>query len=176
MVIVASNNLRKHIPLPDGTIIRINLAWYETLEILERNIQENNIVMLDYPSGRTKPPANRYLLDELRPLMEKYPQIVYLAISNIDAPEELEPFLSEKPQIVPKIESVKATENIEAILQALPYKRKMIMLDHEDMHHDLLSKSIDPGDLYSIYVKRVEDACLENKTIMLKTAGILFSG
>ena len=79
-------------------------------------------VFLDLPINRTKPPNNRYSLDDMIPVIEANPRITYFAVSNVENKSDLQPFLEKLPDyinIVPKIESPRAVENIKEICDSL---------------------------------------------------------
>ena len=40
---------------------------------------------IDLPIGRIKPPNNRYTLDEIAPLVNKFSNIKYFAVSNVES-------------------------------------------------------------------------------------------
>ena len=67
MRIFSQNITNYGIPIPDDSILRINLAWINTLDelktILEKHVHSK--IFLDLPIGRTKPPNNKYSFDDL---------------------------------------------------------------------------------------------------------------
>ena len=86
MLIVSQNMTNYDVQLPHDTILRINLAWINDLETL-KNILEaksENSIFIDLPKNRTKPPNNRYSMDEIKPILESYSNIKYFALSNVD--------------------------------------------------------------------------------------------
>lgn len=174
-MLLVSNNLRHYTPIPDHAVIRVNLAWYPTLDILKDNIRPHHSVMLDYPIGRKKPPTNQYSIKEIHDLIKDHQQIKYLAISNTNSSEDLKDFLSLPVQIVPKIESIQGVEEIDNILESLPYKEKVVMLDHEDLHHDLINNGVQANKLYTVYVEQLKASCEKSNAQLLKTTGIVFN-
>ena len=58
---IYSQNLM-NIPIPEGSIFRINLAWINTLDELKSILMkyEHSKIFMDLPIGRTKPPNNKY--------------------------------------------------------------------------------------------------------------------
>ena len=117
MLIVSQNLLNYDVNLPDDVVYRINLAWISDLDTLTSILEkfQKNDIFLDLPKNRTKPPNNRYSMDELKPIIEKYSNIKYFAISNIDSYDDLLPFLEyiKKGIIqVPEIESPKGVNNL----------------------------------------------------------------
>ena len=110
--------------LPKEAVFRINLAWCNSLEELEGKLTKNkkSEFFLDLPVGRIKPPNNRYSLDDMIPIIEANPRITYFAVSNVENKNDLQPFLEKLPDyinIVPKIESPRAVENIKEICDSL---------------------------------------------------------
>ena len=95
MLIVSQNMTNYDVELPRDTILRINLAWINDLETLKNILEtksENNI-FIDLPKNRTKPPNNRYSMDEIKPILENYSNIKYFALSNVDSAEYLAKYL-----------------------------------------------------------------------------------
>ena len=91
-MIIASQNLTNFdISLPDETIFRVNLAWVDDLENLKNILKKykDRKIFLDLPRNRTKPPHNKYSISELKPILETFSNIKFLAISNVDSPSDL---------------------------------------------------------------------------------------
>ena len=125
-MLLISQNIKNHYNLefPDDVILRINLAWCNSLEELKEKLSnaKNGKFFLDLPQGRIKPPNNKYSLEEMIPILESNKQIRYFAISNVENKNDLQPFLDKLPDhinIVPKIESPNAILNIKEICDAL---------------------------------------------------------
>ena len=95
MLIVSQNLTNYDVDLPDDVIYRVNLAWINDLDNLKEIIKkhQNNKIFLDLPKNRTKPPNNKYSMDELKPILDSSPNIKYFAISNVDSAEDLSKFL-----------------------------------------------------------------------------------
>ena len=110
-MIIASQNLSNYnVPVPENTVLIINLAWCNSIDELENILKTHpdNKIFVDLPIGRIKPPNNRYTLEEIIPLFESYQNIKYFAISNVEKDTDLDVFLDSIPKnvtIVPKIES-----------------------------------------------------------------------
>ena len=178
-MIIASQNLANFdISLPTEVIFRINLAWIDNLEKLKNILKkyEKHQIFLDLPRNRTKPPNNKYSIDELEPILKSFKNIKFLAISNIDSSNDLEPFLkiiSNDCIIVPKIESPSAVKNIEEISNLLGSK-KIIMLDHDDLYSSIL-KLNENTENFQKYIKILNDYCNVHKIILLRTVGVIFS-
>lgn len=118
----------------DEIVIRINLAWEDSINTLERHIKSiSSNIFLDIPVGRTKPPHNKYSFYHILNIIRKYKHIKYLGISNVEDPEDLIMYVINSPNtlVIPKIESIKGCENISEIVIGLPEPRT-IMLDHDD--------------------------------------------
>ena len=149
-MLLISQNVKNHynFKLPDDVVLRINLAWCNSLDELKKIISNTNDfkLFLDLPQGRIKPPNNKYSLDEIVPILESNPQIEYFAVSNIEGKKDLDPFLEKIPKniiIVPKIESPNAVDNIKEIFESLRDNKKMMMLDHDDLFSSIIKQNID---------------------------------
>ena len=147
MLIVSQNMTNYDVTLPDDTIFRINLAWINDLETLKTILEkhDNHKIFIDLPKNRTKPPNNRYSMDEIKPILESYHNIKYFAISNVDSAEYLAEYIDYVPKnivIVPKIESPAGVKNIEEISELLG-DEKIVMLDHDDLYSSILKKNDD---------------------------------
>ena len=164
--------------LPKDTILRINLAWINNLEtlknILEKKSKEK--IFIDLPKNRTKPPNNRYSMDEIKPILESYSNIKYFALSNVDSAEYLAQYLEYVPKnvvIVPKIESPLGIKNIKEISELLG-DEKIVMLDHDDLYSSMLKKNDDP-DNFQVYIQQLIDFCEKNNVTLLRTVGVMFA-
>ena len=164
--------------LPKDTILRINLAWIDNLETL-KNILETKSkekIFIDLPKNRTKPPNNRYSMDEIKPILEYYSNIKYFALSNVDSAEYLNEYLGYIPKnivIVPKIESPLGIKNIKEISELLG-DEKIVMLDHDDLYSSMLKKNDDP-DNFQVYIQQLIDFCEKNNVTLLRTVGVMFA-
>ena len=146
-MLIASQNLTNYgIPVPENTIFRINLAWTNTLDELQNLLQkhhEHNI-FIDLPIHRTKPPNNKYSLEDLIPILNSHSNVKYLAISNVESPNDLKKYLELLPKsitLVPKIESLTGVDNIAEIMNSIPSHEKVAMLDHDDLYLSILKKN-----------------------------------
>tara|TARA_B100001250_G_C19520620_1_gene665860 strand:+ start:102 stop:620 length:519 start_codon:yes stop_codon:yes gene_type:complete len=159
------------------TVFRINLAWVASLKDLKAVIKSiENDIYLDLPIGRTKPPNNSYSLDDLKEIIDKNSKIKYLAISNVESSNDISKYnkiLGNSLTIVPKIESKKGVEKIKEISLEMRGK-KTIMLDHDDLFSDLIKRGVPPSDFFT-YISKLEDFCLTNSILLLKTRGVIFS-
>ena len=178
MLIVSQNMTNYDVKLPQDTILRINLAWIDDLEIL-KNILETKSdydIFIDLPKNRTKPPNNRYSMDEIKPILESYSNIKYFALSNVDSAEYLAEYLNYVPKnivVVPKIESYLGIKNIEEISKLLG-DEKIVMLDHDDLYSSMLKNNDDPKN-FQIYIQQLIDFCNENSVTLLRTVGVMFA-
>ena len=95
MRIFSQNLTNYNIPLPDDSIFRINLAWINTLDELKSLLKkhENNKIFLDLPIGRTKPPDNRYSLEDIVTILILNKNIKYFAISNVNSSKDIKKFI-----------------------------------------------------------------------------------
>ena len=178
MLIVSQNMTNYDVSLPDDTIFRINLAWISDLETLKTILQkhENHKIFIDLPKNRTKPPNNRYSMNEIKPILESYNNIKYFALSNVDSAEYLTEYLDYVPKnivIVPKIESPLGIKNIEEISNLLG-DEKIVMLDHDDLYSSMLKKNDDPKN-FQVYIQQLIDFCNENNVTLLRTVGVMFA-
>jgi len=180
-MLLISQNVKNHynFKLPDDVVLRINLAWCNSLDELKKIISNTNDfkLFLDLPQGRIKPPNNKYSLDEIVPILESNPQIEYFAVSNIEGKKDLDPFLEKIPKniiIVPKIESPNAVDNIKEIFESLRDNKKMMMLDHDDLFSSII-RNEDNKDSFQNHIKKLVDYCQENNIELLRTVGVVFS-
>jgi len=178
MLIVSQNMTNYDVKLPYDTILRINLAWINDLETLKQILERKseNKIFIDLPKNRTKPPNNRYSMDEIKPILETYSNVKYFALSNVDAAEYLAKYLKYIPKniiIVPKIESPTGVKNIEEITNLLG-NEKIIMLDHDDLYSSMLKKNDDPKN-FQVYIQQLIDFCNQNNVTLLRTVGVMFA-
>jgi citrate lyase beta subunit len=179
MLIVSQNITHYDLSMPENAIFRINLAWVNSiseLEILLKSHQGHSI-FIDLPINRTKPPNNRYSLEDIIEIIKNNQNIKYFAISNVESKHDLAKYLEILPKsitLVPKIESYRAVENILEIANALDYQSRVFMLDHDDLYSNLLKSNISP-DKFTFYINQLSEFCKLNKITLLRTIGVLFS-
>ena len=180
-MLLISQNIKNHynLELPKNAILRINLAWCNTLNELKVILAKNkeSEFFIDLPVGRVKPPNNKYSLDDLIPIIESNKQIKYFAISNVENKNDLQPFLDKLPDhvnLVPKIESPNAVLNIKEICGALKTEKKIIMLDHDDLFSSIIRKNEDKNS-FQEYVRKLIDFCEKENISLLRTVGVMFS-
>jgi predicted CopG family antitoxin len=176
---IFSQNLTNYdISIPDNSILRINLAWVNTLDELKLLLKKHvsSKIFLDLPIGRTKPPNNKYSFEDLITIFGYNKNIKYLAISNVNSSDDLEKFISKIPKhvsLVPKIESPTGVLNIKNITDMLG-DEKIIMLDHDDLYSNLIKKNENP-EKFKDYIDNLTKFCQKNNVMMLRTIGVVFS-
>lgn len=179
MLLVSQNAGNYDIKLPEGAVFRINLAWCNSINELEEKLSKNkeSDFFIDLPVGRIKPPNNRYSLDDIVPVLEKNDNVKYFAISNVESKNDLEEFLEKIPasiNIVPKIESPNAVVNIDEICNSLKTRRKIVMLDHDDLFSSIIRRNEEKYSFQN-YIKKLVDYCEKNEISLLRTVGVVFS-
>ena len=179
MLLISQNIGKYDLKLPKDAVFRINLAWCNSLKELESKLANNkeSEFFIDLPVERIKPPNNRYSLEDMIPIIEANPRIRYLAVSNVENKNDLQPFLDKLPgyvNIVPKIESAKAVINIKDICDSLKTEKKIIMLDHDDLFSSIIRNHEDKNN-FQKYIKKLIDFCRENDISLLRTVGVMFS-
>ena len=157
MLIISQNVTNYDIPINDDAIFRINLAWVDGIDELKQILEthQNRKIFIDLPINRTKPPNNRYTLDEIIKIIELYDNIAYFAISNVEGESNLSEYIEKLPKsitLVPKIESHRGVDNNEEIAKCLDYKPRVMMLDHDDLYSNLLKSKISPDKLLFILI------------------------
>jgi citrate lyase beta subunit len=179
MILISQNITNYDIPIPENSVFRINLAWINSIVELKKllEIHQSHVIFLDLPVNRTKPPNNKYSLNDIISILENYDSIRYIAISNVETEKDLTEYLKVVPKnitIVPKIESHKGVENIKDITEKLEYKERFVMLDHDDLYSNLLKSNISSGK-FSFYVNNLIEFCKSNNITLLRTIGIIFT-
>ena len=179
MLLVSQNAGNYNIILPNDTIFRINLAWCNNINELEEKLSNNkkSDFFIDLPVGRIKPPNNRYTLDDMIPIIKTHSNVKFFAVSNVESKNDLIEFLEKLPpsiNIVPKIESPIAVQNIDEICNALKTDKKIVMLDHDDLFSSII-RNEDNKDSFQNHIKKLVDYCQENNIELLRTVGVVFS-
>ena len=135
-------------------------------------------IFLDNPIDRVKPPSNKYTMKEIIDLINKFANIKYLAVSNVEHGTDLissHIAIPSHVDIVPKIETIKGIENISNIVDMVYCAKHYIMLDHDDLCSDLIRHGIDPALMYTDYVNPLIKFCEANNINLLRTQGVIFS-
>ena len=178
MKIFSQNILNYGIPVPENSILRINLAWINSMEdltfILKKN--KNSDIFLDLLIGRTKPPNNKYSFEDILTIIQNYKNIKYFAVSNVNYPNDIQEVIEKIPEhvsLVPKIESPEGVKNIHSINDLL-CPQKIIMLDHDDLYSNLIKKNEKP-EKFKEYISNLSNFCQKNNVLMLRTIGVIFS-
>ena len=179
MLIFSQNLANYGLPIPENAIFRVNLAWVNSLKELEVILgkHRSHQIFLDLPASRTKPPNNKYDVDDLIPIIKSNPNIKYFAVSNINTADDLKLYSNIIPKrviIVPKIESVNGIMNIKEITNELEAENKTIMLDHDDLFSSII-KSKKPVSIFTNYISKLVVFCKKNKITLLRTVGVVFS-
>ncbi len=178
MLIISQNLSNYDVVTPDDSILRINLAWIEDLDELKRilKLYSNSNIFLDLPIKRTKPPNNKYTLQDISKFFYDYNNIKYFAISNVESKLDLEAYLSMIPRkivLVPKIESEAGIKNISEIVRSLG-DEKVLMLDHDDLYSSLLKAGKGAKEFQNL-IKELIVFCENNNVKLLRTVGVIFS-
>ena len=178
MLIISQNLTNYEVDIPQDAIFRINLAWINNLKELEAILKKHRTrkIFLDLPTNRTKPPNNKYDIDELISIIKSNQNIKYFAVSNINSADDLEMYFNVIPEnviLVPKIESVEGVSNIKQITDTLGTNR-IIMFDHDDLHSSII-KSKQPISKFLECFNTLMEYCNKNNIILLRTVGVVFS-
>ena len=178
MLIISQNLTNYDVDIPEDAVFRINLAWINNLRELQTILEKHRTrkIFLDLPTNRTKPPNNKYSIDELIPIIKSNKNIKYFAISNINSAEDLNTYTNIIPEdviLVPKIESEAGVSNIKQITDALGTK-KIVMLDHDDLHSSII-KANQPISKFLECFNTLVEYCKNNNIILLRTIGVVFS-
>ena len=179
LLLISQNVFSYDLSLPKDAILRINLAWCNSLDYLKSVLDTHKefVFFIDLPVSRIKPPNNKYSLEDLIPIIESHKQIRYFAVSNVESKNDLQPFLEKLPDyinIVPKIESPKAVLNIKEICDSLKTEKKIVMLDHDDLFSSIIHSNEDKNSFQEC-IKMLIDFCEENDISLLRTVGVMFS-
>lgn len=173
MLIISNHLLSKQaFDFPDHAVVRVNIAWLnssdELVEVLS-NIKHD--VYLDYPQGRTKPPRPKLTIDEALDITPRFANIKYFAVSNVEDPDAIHAIRTRLPvhvELIPKIETKKGIENLEAIIERIGASH--IMLDKEDLYMDVERDS----DLFEKLVETTREKCRRCGVKALELHGVVF--
>jgi len=179
MILISQNLVNYDIPIPKNAVFRINLAWVNSIDQLKEllTLHKKHDIFLDLPTNRTKPPNNRYTIEDLIPIINSNKQIHYLAISNVESSSDLQKYFELLPKnvtVIPKIESSKAVENLQNIASILPGPEKIFMLDHDDLFSNILKKN-ETESKFKEYIKMLIEFCDKNNIKLLRTVGVVFN-
>ena len=172
-MIIASNFLQGKVKLPQETIIRINIAWVKSKSELRKIVRDNknNVVFLDFPQGRTKPPKPVISLFDSIDIANDNDNVKYFAISNSEDPfflKSIRKRIRKSIEIVPKIESSFGIEKFSEIIEAC--NTDTAMLDKEDLFTSIFG---DTERFFSL-VDLARDKSDKNKVNLLELQGVIF--
>lgn len=177
MLLVSQNLMNYDMSFPGNVVLRINMAWVDNISTLKETLDKHDTdFFIDFPSGRIKPPNNQYTISELLPILHDYPNIAFLAISNVESPNDILKYselIGKRPQIVPKIETVKGVKNISKIATKLS-KGDYIMLDHDDLFTDVIKNNQTTKDFLDL-IDTLVSFCNSSNFNLLRTRGVIFS-
>ncbi len=174
-MILLSNHL---LTLPEfrnveDVIIRINMAYVKDIFQLEKFVDIDYDVFLDYPQGRTKPPVPILDINDALDIMKRYENIKYFASSNIENVSEVNTIcdiIPDSVSFVPKIETLKGVLNLERIFEG--DRVKHIMLDTEDLYTDVENDI----SLYTYLINSVKKTCDNYNIKLFELYGVVFKG
>ena len=155
----------------DDVVIRINMAYVNDIFELEKFVNIDYDIFLDYPQGRTKPPKPVLHIPDALDIMKRYKNIKYFALSNIEDVSEVTTICDVIPNrvsFVPKIETLKGVLNLEKIFEGGIVKH--IMLDTEDLYTDVENDV----QLYTYLIDRVKNSCYKYNIQLLELYGVVF--
>lgn len=170
---IISNNLKGILPIPMGSLIRVNTAWVKSVEELDSIIVDNSPmgIFLDFPNGRTKPPKPTLLLKDVISAAHRHSNILFFALSNADdvgLVKSVRELLPLGVKLVPKIESECGIKNIQRILDSA--STDVVMFDKEDLYTDVKCDS----DKYELLVEKMRSFCKKNRVVLLELRGVIF--
>jgi len=179
MIIISQNLTNYNIPMPENVVLRINLAWIDSLQELNKILEKHKQykIFLDLPIKRVKPPNNKYTINELVPIIKSNKQINYLAISNVKSSSDITSYMKLLPSnviLVPKIETVEAILNIDEIVMVLKGSEKILMLDHDDLFTSI-TNSDEPISNFRKRVNELVTFCNKQNITLLRAQGVIFS-
>jgi len=174
-MILLSNHL---LTLPEfrnieNVVVRINMAHVKDKNQLKQFVDVNYDIFLDYPKGRTKPPMPTLHVPDALEMMNKYSNIKYFAVSNIETSSEVKMISScipENVNFVPKIETLDGVINLKSIFETGCVK--YIMLDSEDLYTSVNNDI----ELYLQLKDRVKKTCVDFDIKLLELYGVIFKG
>lgn len=173
-MLIVSNFLfvKSGITFPDHSVVRVNVAWIQTIDELFRTLKEtHHDVYLDYPDGRTKPPKPQLTLDQTIELAHQFANVKYFAVSNVEDPQrvlEIKDKLPERIEIIPKIETPMGVKNLEQIAAKL--SPSYIMFDKEDLYSNINHDS----QLFLKLVALTRKKCKKLQIQVLELHGVVF--
>lgn len=175
MILISNHLLRldEFKKLNDVTI-RINIAHVTDINELQKYMNINRDIMIDFPTGRTKPPKPKWSFDEIIKMLHllEWKNVKYFAASNIEYIEDVKNILNCLPtdvSFIPKIETKVGILNLENILTETNIN--YIMLDGEDLYTDVKHNNVKYLDL----LDKVKNICIKCNVNLLNLYGVIFS-
>ena len=156
-----------------NVVVRINMAHVKDKQQLEEFVDVPYDVFLAYPKGRTKPPTPSLHIPDALEIMNKYKNIKYFAVSNIETDSETKMIVSTLPShvgFIPKIETWKGVVNLDGILKNNPIN--YIMLDSEDLYTSVCNDQ----EMFLYLKDRARKTCNNNSVCCLELYGVVFHG
>ena len=154
-----------------NVVVRINMAHVKDRTQLEKFVDVDYDIFLDYPKGRTKPPVPTLHVPDALEMISKYENIKYFAVSNIETPSEVKMISSCLPEhvsFVPKIETLDGVINLKSIFETGFVKH--IMLDSEDLYTNVRNDQ----ELYIQLKRRAKTICNKFNVELLELYGVIF--
>ena len=154
-----------------NVVVRINMAHVKDRTQLEKFVDVDYDIFLDYPKGRTKPPVPTLHVPDALEMISKYENIKYFAVSNIETPSEVKMISSCLPEhvsFVPKIETLDGVINLKSIFETGFVKH--IMLDSEDLYTNVRNDQ----ELYIQLKRRAKTTCNKFNVELLELYGVIF--
>ena len=129
-------------------------------------------IFLDYPEGRTKPPLPTLTLPQAFQAINAYKSIKHFAVSNMETADDVFKWVMALPKrisFVPKIETIKGVENLDAICHN--DRVQYVMLDSEDLYTDVDGDA----DKYLELKEMAKTVCENNGVELLELWGVVFA-
>jgi len=174
-IIIASNHLASiGYPIPEGTVVRLNLAWVKSKEEAAAVLREiTHPVYLDYPQGRSKPPVPTISMEDAIDLANLFAaKVRFFAVSNVESGlmvNNLKEVLHEDIQVVPKIETIPGVQFLDEIIKTSGVR--YIMLDKEDLYTSVKADQRE----YNKLVCEARMVCNASGVTCLELQGVIFS-
>lgn len=172
MLLISNNVEELGVPYPKGAVIRINTAWVNTTEALEKELDrlKDYDIYLDYPIGRSKPPLPKMQFEELISVVKCHKNIKYFAWSNAENANQLavaRTLIPKEIMLVPKIETLLGVLHLEEIVNAS--QTKVIMIDKED-----LATAAKSAEIYQHFLEHCRKKAKELNVEAIELKGVVF--
>ena len=173
MLIVSNHVTTAKVTPPQKAVVRVNIAWIKTRKELNKILDDSkNTILLDYPTGRFKPPIPTLGLEEVIDIANDRGIVKYFAISNVEDTEVVKTVrgqLSEEITLIPKIETENGVKNVLDICHAA--KTITVMLDKDDLY-----VNVDKDEMiFNGLVQNLTQVCKDNNIHLLTLRGVIFS-